>query len=316
VAESHTIAQFVRQLRGRHRWWSIALAAFGHALVCAVVLCLADLLAPSAVAWLGLGAVVWLLGVCGWTWLRLGSPLPEADRELGLSDRLLTYLGMRRGPGRPGFASWLERDLERRIEAIPPATAASVWRRPLGKLRYLLPLLLLLLLLREFAPFPSRPDDHGPDLASGPGGGGGGPSPAPGQTQPRDDPAFEPPPPQPSPTPPQEPPVPPPPGGEEQELIAPPPPEFEADVVERFVIPQFVGEGETRKHLSRLALVGQAGGGGQRPGVAEPAERPSPPADLDEYERAHERALRSRHVPAAERAFVKAYFDALLEAVR
>lgn len=323
MAQTHTIPQFVHRLRASHRWWSLGLAALGHALVGGVVLCLVDLLVPGLIGWALLAVVLWLVAVCVWTAARVRLPLRQADRVLGLRDRLLTYLGLQRtrSARSPAFAAWLEQDLEHRLAAIPDADTAGLWRRPLGNLRYLVPLLLLLLLLREFAPFPTRPGDRGPTLSTNSQAGGGDASPDEGAGNQDNDSA---PPDQPTPSPralPDTPPPPPPapePSPEEPELAAAPSLEFEVDVVDRFVIPHYIGEGETRKQMTKLALLGAGDGGGEspRPPTETAPQAPPPPRDVTEYQKAYERALRSRHVPARERPFVRTYFEALLEAVR
>lgn len=86
---------------------------------------------------------------------------------------------------------------------------------------------------------------------------------------------------------------------------------------ERFVLPDFIGDGPTRRarmHAAELLErpVSAAGAGAaQRPGAAAGAvDEPLPRLEPD-FERAAERAVRSRHVPAQERAIVARYFEAL-----
>jgi hypothetical protein len=324
---SSSIARFVRHLRGGYRRWNLGLVAASHALVLAAGLFVVDLLAPEWLLWAAGAALVWLALVVVWTAVHLRAPLEQADRELGLRDRLLTYLGLsgREDHGRSeAFARWLEEDLEGRLAAIPEADTAKLWRRPLGRLRYLLPLLVLLLLLRELAPLPLRPADEGPPMADSGGGGNQGPGEPPQGGDPSEPEPQQQPQPEQQPVPPPDPPPPePPPEAQEQppdplDLVTPPPLE-DVTEIDEFVVPQFIGEGETRKQMTKLALIEEGGAGGPpppKPPRAEANQAPPDPRALDDYEKAHERALRARHVPPNERGFVKAYFDALLEAMR
>ena len=97
------------------------------------------------------------------------------------------------------------------------------------------------------------------------------------------------------------------------------------------MIPDFVGDGETRREMAERALVGVGVATGEegpeQPAPAAPKppvglpqgtgsstadpDQPPPPDRLQEFERAAERALRSRHVPDVERAIVRRFFECL-----
>ena len=309
VDDGLTIQRFVRSVGQRARWWMVGQALLGHALVVGLLLLLVELVRP---AYLSLGAAaagVWVVGVALWAARRAEVGVGRADRELGLGDRLRTYVGMEEREHAGAFATWLRRDLAQRLSRIPPSEAASTWKRPLGLVRYLVPVVIVLLLLRWFAPLPPAwPSLSGPSAQSAQGGGGqGGEDPQ--QSDPGDQPADPEPPPEP------EPPAPEPPEEERPPDLAepPPPPERDLQVVDQLVVPRFVGEGETRRTLTKLAVVER---GGEAPEAVAGSQQGAPPSDLGEVEAALEQALRARHVPAAERAFVASYFEQLLEEVR
>jgi len=320
VPDSSVIQRYLRSLRGRWRWWSALREVAGQALLCGVLLCLLELFAPtwSRVAWWCAGA--WLVASAVYGWIRGRALLGVADRELGLRDRLLTYLCLQRRAvpvDAPAFVAWLEDDLAHRLIDLPQERSRALWRRPVGRVRYLLPLLVLLLLLRQFAPLASLPSTSGPPLASGSGAGGSSGAGGTGDDrseQPPESSEGPAPPPPPDLTPPQpesaEQP-------EEQNASVDPPNLDHVRVLDEFVIPHFVGDGETRRDLSRLAVVEQ-GEGGRSAAAGQTARdetKPRPP-DPQDYEKAYEQAMRARHVPPEERDFVRTYFDVLREAKR
>jgi hypothetical protein len=300
---------FVRRLSWRYRAWTFLLTLAGHALLAATVLLLVDLLPASmrrplwVPAWIAAGA--WLVAVGLWSVLRLRVPLSRADRELGLQDRLLTWVGLDRQRRGLAAAQWLGEDLERRLAALPPARVQVLVRRPLGALRYLVPVLVLLLLLRVFAPLqpPRLPmPESSPPVATGPDPSRSGDAPA------GEDRQHAPPPP-PQADPPQSQPQPPRPN-------EPPRPILQLPPRDEFTIPQFVGDGATRRELARLAELeaGAARAAGRRGaaagGVPEPPEAPAVG-----FQRAAEQALRARHVPLHERPFVQRYFEVAARAL-
>ena len=93
------------------------------------------------------------------------------------------------------------------------------------------------------------------------------------------------------------------------------PPLVEAPVDQRFVLPDFIGDGPTRRQRMHVAeLEQQQPGGAARPQARQQAagSRPRRPRPTSaEFERAAERAMRSRYVPERERAIVRRFFDAL-----
>jgi hypothetical protein len=101
-----------------------------------------------------------------------------------------------------------------------------------------------------------------------------------------------------------------------------PPPELPPEalildppVQDEVVVPAFVGEGEGRKTTATAAGLDEArpdpgGPSGAGSGRAPQAGPPEPPDPTAAFERAAESALRSRHVPLEERAFVRRWFRA------
>lgn len=319
VHDSSLIRRYLRSLRGRWRWWSALRAAIGQALLCGVLLCLVEMFAPAwtRIAWWCAGA--WLFGAAVHGWIRGRALLAVADRELGLRDRLLTYLGLQRRAvpvDSTAFVAWLEDDLAHRLVGLPEERARALWRRPIGPVRYLLPLLVLLLLLRQFAPLASSPSTSGPPLASNAGDGGAsgaGSTDRDHSDQPPDAaPSEAPPPPDLTPPEPQSSDQP----EEEQNASADPPNLDDVRVLDEFVIPHFVGDGETRRELSRIAVVEQGDGGRSAVAGRTARQEAPPPPDLQDYEKAYEQAMRARHVPPEERDFVRTYFDVLREGKR
>lgn len=295
----------VRELRLVHRLLRAAATVVAHGLVAALVCLACEVFVPSLRVWVFAAAAAWLALAGTTAALRARLPAHQIDRELGLRDRLTTWLGLReRERQADGFPLWLQRDLEAALEGVPaPRRRAPILPR-LGPIRYLVPVLVFLLLLRWLAPpaWPGLGGGGGGASGSGLGGevaqGGGAaaqadrsprPEPRPPQTESRPEPR-------------------------EQD---PPPPLLQLPVRDEFVVPRFVGDGETRRALAQRALLEQA-----EPRAPQPAERrtrpePGPePSAVDparEYQKAYERALASRHVPERERGFVRRYFAALVE---
>ncbi|MCB9878378.1 MAG: hypothetical protein H6835_12335 [Planctomycetes bacterium] len=99
-----------------------------------------------------------------------------------------------------------------------------------------------------------------------------------------------------------------------------PPPLAEAPLLElpeqqRFVVPEFIDDGPTRRARMRAAEIEADGGGAASPRAPRTGgeqQAPEPPAAREQrFEHAAEQALRSRHVPDAERAIVRRFFDKL-----
>ena len=102
---------------------------------------------------------------------------------------------------------------------------------------------------------------------------------------------------------------------EPEEPVAEEPPLVEAPDDRRFILPDFIGDGPTRRERMHVAELEQpsAGGGARADRLpAGGAERPRPsPAPAVEFERAAEKAARSRHVPDRERSMVRRFFEEL-----
>jgi hypothetical protein len=123
-----------------------------------------------------------------------------------------------------------------------------------------------------------------------------------GGTQPPDDPSPDRSPPEPS----------------SADPAGPPRALIDGRIVEDFAVPSFVGDGPSRRTVAPIATLMEAptpdpasAGGGIE-------SEPRPPDDPTQaaFERAAERALRSRHVSEIERPFVRLYFDRLRERIR
>ncbi len=247
-----------------------------------------------------------------------GAASPRLLAEVG--DELATWLE-RRGARADAMTAWLEADVRSKLPALPPRAVAAVGRRRLGGLLWALPLALLLLLAWIVADLLSPPWSGGlggrsnaPSLGGGAGGGAGQgegrgdgePSTAPPSDgrQPPADGAAPPPPPEGQDQPPLD--------GKPEE----PAPLLELPTQQRFVVPDFVGDGPTRRAKVRAVEVEQGAPQTPTPTAVGGADlRPElPPMRPETFARAAEQALASRHVPAAERPFVQRYFDRLQQA--
>jgi hypothetical protein len=223
------------------------------------------------------------------------------------------------------MVQWLGRDVEARLPGLPADAIAGAGRRGLGRWRRLVPfvgLLLLVWLVAEWLapPWPGVLSGRARDLpgpaASGPGDGSGGGNGGGGIEQPQSpDPQPDEGKQQPAAAQPQEPPGPAP---------TPPEPEAPAPLLElpeqqRFVVPEFVGDGPTRRARVHAAEVERSGAVSRpRPtGAGGNDESPSPPPPTAEsFERAAEAAQRARHVPDEERPMVRRFFELLREAAK
>ncbi|MEC7584861.1 MAG: hypothetical protein VYE77_11135 [Planctomycetota bacterium] len=315
-------------------WWSVA-AALWWLLVAAGLTLLAAGLIGSAVARAA---------------RRRDQDLAAAPLGLGDGLRTW-FEEHRRGRGAHGMASWLCEDLAETVSDRGALAAdgrvplRARWRR-LGRARLLLPILLLLLLAwwlgQLFSlPFPGPQATQAgggaaqapqaatpgpgvavllPDAGEGdPEPGDGESTPPPTEEAPRPDAppdADRPDPEQPDPDKPGE----------------TPPPEEPAPLLDlpslpTAIVPDFVGDGPVRQQLAERALAGRdepvdpdPGDGAQgsppdAPGRRQPNRPgtggPPPEANDEAFERAAERAARSRHVPASERAIVRRFFERL-----
>lgn len=267
-------------------------------------------------------------GVTDAALLRTGGGFQAPGGLDVLGDELATWLEWhRRARADVPMARWLGDDVAAKLPALTPVVA-QIGRSGLGRWRWLVPVVILLLLawlLTEWLapPWPGvlggKPTVDGPPAAGGAGdsgAGSGGAVPSPGgneQEEPRD-PQQQPPPnatPPPAPPPPQptESPEPPPP--------EPPAPLLDLPAQQRFIVPEFVGDGPTRRvrmHAAELERAGSTAPGASG-GSGAAGELP-PPRSREEFERAAETALRSRHVPAEERPMVRRYFELLRQAAK
>lgn len=242
---------------------------------------------------------------------------PRLLAELG--DELATWLEADERAAAP-MRAWLARDVQRKLPAIAPATVQALGRRRLGRLAWIVPLLVLLLIAWWLAnllspPWPgvlggraNRPHAGSGSGGEGHGGSGRGNGDAQREGEPPPTPrAKDKPPPMPSP---------PDPKSEQQPTPdQPPAPLLALPNLQRFVVPEFIGDGPTRRALMHAAEVEQgapAGSAAQRTGEA-PAETPPPP-QAEKFQRAAERALQSRHVPPNEQPMVRRYFTSLQQA--
>lgn len=255
-------------------------------------------------------------------------------------DELATWLELhRRRRGDTPMGRWLSSDVDARLPRLPAKALRQVGRRRLGRWRRLLPVVLLLVLAWLIAQWLAPPwlgvggGGGGGAGSTGAGGGAGGGSGAPdegrgtdGEPDPERPDDGESPPPEPQPPeaqPPQPPPAaPPPPTGE-----TPPTPEPEApapllDLPEqqRFVVPEFLGDGPSRRVRMHAAELAQGGGAPRTPTATAPTGDGSapaaPPPTSAQFERAAEAAQRARHVPDEERPIVRRFFELLREAAK
>ena len=264
--------------------------------------------------------------------IALRASLAGSEAGVGaLRDELLTWLEQEQagapaqsGAARAGMVRWLEQDVHQRLTPHRRQAERHVSRLRLGRWRWLAPVVLALLLAWWIGSWWQPPWS---------GAVGGRPEPAASSgagASPRDAEPSQPdgdqPPDQPQPEP-----------GDEQERErkaaavqfgdeeeappqdedAEPPPLVEAPDDQRFVLPDYIGDGPTRRARMHVAELEQPQAGGAAPrqqqaprGGGPGAAQPQPPT-VSEFERAAERALRSRHVPDAERAIVRRFFDEL-----
>jgi hypothetical protein len=312
-----SVESFVRGLRLRHHLWQALEAVLRHALGLGLILWAVDawagwLLEPAlwvAAGWLGYVLLRELFAVL---LRRRRLHVGDVDRGLGLRDMLTTLWAQHRDTA---AGEWLRQDLATRLAEVPVQQRRYLWWRACRRALVLLPLVLLVIWLGPL--WNLLPVGLKPSGGTGTGRGSGG-----GQTtasKPSSEQASEARP-EPKPRQPvaegQQPggdPQPPPRQGE------PPKPLIAALPVQKeFVVPTFIHEGPSTKAKAPVVDVEQPG---RRVEPQRPPQRPEPEAEkpeqqLREFQRAAERAQHARHVPAAERGFVRRYFGELVESGR
>lgn len=334
---SREIARFVTEVGLRHRLWAATVAGLGQGLVVAVALCVLDLLAPAWLVWGLLVGLAWVALAWAAAFWRGRMPVERVDAELGLQDRLITWAGLQKDSTsrlsphaaerwEDPMVAWLEEDLEEHLRCVPQERRRSLWRRPLGALRYLLPVLVLLLVLRWFAPLmpPTHLGDGESSAHGGRGAAAGGRAASPqggpanrspsggvdrpassnpegaGRARPKEG-------------------VEPPRQAPRRPVSAPKPPLLGLRPRDEFVVPRFVGEGPARRALVRRAVLEdepESGTGAASAGAAHPpsrgrTRRSSPVVEENRFRKAREAALRARFVGPEEKVFVARYFDVL-----
>lgn len=330
-ATPQRLLRFTQQLRAQHARAGAAQAALRVGLPLAVpTLALAWLLPDTALAVAAAAlAMVGLAAMRGaWRGRSLADAallqLGEADVGDGVAegaldaaalarvgDELATWLEAQRTHRSSPMVDWLAHDVARQLPTLRPEAMQRLGRRPLGALLWLLPLLLVLLIAWLLAvwleppwpgvlggaavpPPPSSAPGGGESSAGGGAGGGDKQPPPAAPRRPADEPSKPPPEPEPQPPPPP----------------SEPPPLLELPEQQRFLVPEFVGDGPTKRVRMRAAEVEEGPPPGQATaGQASQNAPPTPPPET--FLRAAEEALRSRHVPPAEQAIVRRYFEAL-----
>jgi hypothetical protein len=305
--------------------------ALGVVLLHALVLGLFSWAVDAWLPWL-LGPALWL--AAGWLAYMLLRELlgllrrhrrlrvEDVDQGLGMQDMLTTLWTDRR---HGALSDWLRRDVAMRLARVPASQRRGLWWRGCRRGLVLLPLLVLVIWLGPFwrlLPFGLKPSGgNTPDQVATQAGSEGGKGQ--GAASKPSSPAGQQPGPQPEPRPRPEPqPVgagkpgggaQPPPGPRTQPkpLIAALPTQKE------FVVPTWIHEGPSTKGKAPVVEMEQPE---RPPGPPRQMQRPEEakrsPQQLEDFQRAAERAQHARHVPPAERPFVRRYFGELVESGR
>ena len=328
------LRSFVARVRAAHRREALLHAALRTGLPGAAAAVLASwwslrLALALGVATLVIGGVHVLL-----RWRQLQQSLDSALRGLGehgFEDALRTWIERDGAGASDGMSAWLGEDLAAHLGG-PKAETVQPRRLQLGPVRYLVPVLVVLWMVKLLGPdlpmpLPgvlgggARAAVGGEGEGEGSGGAQGSgrdskqrdPQRAPQPEEPKlqDEPPTKQPvppePPKPKPEPDPEPPPEAPP-----QSTNPPEPLLSLPEERKVVVPQFIGDGPTRRAMAEVALV-PGGGGGQEPqqaaggGASVPRATPT----SEQFQAAAEKAQQSRHVPASERAIVKRFFALL-----
>ena len=309
-----TIARFVRSTRLRRRLAYGIASVTTHAVVVGALCKLVDWLFPAVTGLalaLGFG---WLALVVAFYGLNRGLSLHRADGTLGLQDRLVTWWSIRDRRADP-MTRWLEEDLERAIDRIPAQRRGQLWRRPLRRLIFIVPLLLIVWWIGPLGQKLFLPSDYGVSQQAdrGPRAGNGrtpgeqkivGLDPQRGDHDPKADPEA---PDEPDAKNDEDPP--------RDEVDQPPRPIPELPAKDQFVIPKFIGKGLGRVGKAKVAVVEDVADPATQKAQEEAAKKRRAERRR-EFEAAAEQALRMRHVPPSERPFVKRYFAELLKEAR
>jgi len=342
TAPGDALRRFAAGLRWRHVCGRASSSALRALLALSVPAVLLVWWTPSLTWSVVIAASVVFVPVVAWSALRawwrsrrvlaaFGESLAQPGSELaGVRDELVTWLEFDGRGETGGMLQWLERDVRERLRPHERAALAAVARPSIGRWRWLVPVLLLVLLAWLLSAWlqPPWPGALGgaPDQASGDGqgngkDGGGAPDEREqgGDPQRGDDEASDEPPQRELPERPEEAPPPPlPPQDEREAQTEAPAPLLELPEQRRFVLPEYIGDGPTRRARMRAAELEQQVGGGaptasrQRGGDERAPEPPKP--EPETFERAAEQALRARHVPEHERAIVRRFFEKLQQA--
>lgn len=333
-AAAPSLRRFAASLRRRQVVGSALGVAARGGLLLALPLVVFAWVAPDVARVVGAGGAALLVAVAAFAgvaaWRRAGRQQARWPAEAStrvFQDELRTWLELdraRRQAPSSGMFGWLEREVHEGLRPHRREAARAATRFRLGRWRWLgVPLAALLVawLLSGWIEPPWRGGVGGAAPRAGDGDSGGGAAgasagtlgvgaapetPAPGPEEPRDDPE--------APARDEAPPV----DGDDQdepEASDEPPPLLDLPDDRRFVLPDFIGDGPTRRARMHVAELEQPQPVGARPRPARPqgggGAPPAPESVPLEFERASEEALRSRHVPPAERAIVRRFFERL-----
>jgi len=320
------LRRFARIVRARRCRAAASFAGVQALLVAALPCLFAAWLVPSwaakvAAGWLLLGGLAaGRAAVQAWSMrdaalLRGAADTPAEQQLLAeVGDELATWL--ERPVDAAPMRAWLGADVQNKLPQVSDRAYQRLGRRRHGRIAWLVPLLALLLVVAAWLtdwlspPWPGVLGGRRTEPTAGDGAGdreAGGEARRPGGDQPiagvRPSPPGPPPPPSPSETPPP--------------TTEPPAPLLDLPTQQRFVVPEFVGDGPTRRARMHAAEVeqGRSGSAATADGAGGVVQVP-PPSPREQFARAAERALASRHVPPAEQAIVRRFFDALQQAAR
>ncbi len=324
--EAAAVRAFLHRVEGARlrSHLQVAFTSTGVPLLCAVLLL--ALGAPTAALWVGGIAGLIVVVLLSTVTVRERRALRRALLELRakgqpIGDLLLAWDEVEaRGAAASPMAQWLRSDLATVVAALPPHTEVK-WLAPhFGRVRYSVPIAVVLLLLwwlrPDFdlpiyglggAPPPVHPDGSG-ESEEGRGGAGSSPegnSPTPpvsDEPLAGDQPEQSPPLPQ---------------QGPEPEAESPAP-FLDLPAHAEILVPEFTRDGPTRRAMAERALTGGGEEAGSNPppdtrGGKDAGGSLMPPPDREEFQRAQERALQSRRVPARERTIVRAFWKLLQE---